>query len=58
MIIVALIGLILGLFGVENMPKFSFDQEWISITSLPKVFGQLFKKENFISVLANPNECI
>lgn len=54
MIIVATIGLILGLFGVENMPQFNFDQDWVSITSLPKVFGQLFKKENFISVLANP----
>ena len=54
MLTVALLGLILGWCGIEGLPKFDFDQDWIAVTSIDKVFGQLFSGSNFINVLKNP----
>ena len=51
MLTVALLGLILGWCGIEGLPKFDFDQDWIAVTSIDKVFGQLFSGSNFINVL-------
>lgn len=47
--IVAIVGLILGLCGVEGMPKFDFSGS--SVTSISKTFGQAFLH---FDVLARP----
>ncbi len=45
--VTAILGLILGLCGVNNMPKFEWSNVWENYGAFANNFGKCFSKENF-----------